>query len=161
MRYKNNPRLDKILVKMIQRKESFPFDHFDNILFLDYDGVLITNESSVFSKYCMSNLNNFCLKHQFKIVVISSWRKYLGYQDMLYGAGLDPKIEILGKTDCLNSTRELEIKKYLWEHPYLDKFMILDDGNFYELEKYQIKTEFSFGFDDKKYLEAELLLKNL
>lgn len=161
MGYNGNLKLDKILSKMIQRKESSPFDYFDNILFLDYDGVLNTNGTSVFSKDCMSNLNRLCLKYQFKIVVISSWRKYLGYQDMLYDSGLDPKIEILGKTDCFNSTRELEVKRYLWEHPYIDKFLILDDGDFEELKKYQVKTEFLSGFDNKKYLEAESLMKKL
>ena len=43
---------------------------------------------------------------------------------------------------------------YLEKHQNINKFIILDDGNFYELKKYQIQTIFEKGFDNNftKYM---------
>ena len=50
---------------------------------------------------------------------------------------------------------------YLEKHQNINKFIILDDGNFYELKKYQIQTIFEKGFDNKKYQEAIELIKTI
>ena len=39
-----------------------------------------------------------------------------------------------------------------------NKFIILDDGDFNELSKFQVKTDFNKGFDYEKYLEAIRLI---
>lgn len=71
----------------------------NNIIFLDFDGVInldINNYTGPFNnKEQMENLNRFCLKYNFKIVVSSSWRKNLNYKDVLYKSGLDKRIEVL------------------------------------------------------------------
>ena len=51
------------------------------------------------------------LENEFKIVVISSWRKNLNYKELLYESGLDKQIEILGATDVLDNDREYVIPK--------------------------------------------------
>ena len=46
------------------------------------------------------------------------------------------------------------------QHQNTNKLIILDDGDFFELSKYQVQTVFEKGFDNKKYQEAcELLEK--
>lgn len=108
----------------------------------------------------MSNLNKFCIENEFKIVIISSWRKCINYKEVLYKSGLDERIEILGATDVLEKDRESEIIDYLEKHQNTNKFIILDDGNFFELKRYQVQTVFEKGFDNKKYQEAcELINK--
>ena len=98
----------------------------------------------------MKNLNKFCLENNFKIVVISSWRKSLNYKELLYESGLNENIEILGATENLEKDRESEIIDYLERNTNVYKFIILDDGRFNELSKYQVRTVFEKGFDNKK-----------
>ena len=81
--------------------------------------------------------------------------------EILYESGLDRRIEILGATETLEKDRETEVIDYLEKHQNINKFIILDDGNFYELKKYQIQTIFEKGFDNKKYQEAIELIKTI
>ena len=155
--------LDLILEEAKKNRKSD--EKLDNILFLDFDGVInisINNyKEKKFSKNCVNNVNRLCKKYNFKIVVISSWKEYVGYKEMLYDAGLSESIPVVGKTDRLESSRETEIMKYLLDHPNIAKFLILDDGYFYELSKYQIKTDISKGFNEGKFREAIILMENL
>lgn len=152
--------IDNILLRSKRKRIKELSDELDNILFLDYDGVInldINNYGhKTFDKNSIDNLNKFCHKHNMKIVVISSWRKYPNYKKILYQSGLDCDIDIIGKTIFLGS-RESEIKDYLKNNPYIGKFIILDDGEYDLLSKYQIKTKYDEGFNNKKYLEAEKL----
>ncbi|MBR0474873.1 MAG: hypothetical protein IJJ19_07700, partial [Erysipelotrichaceae bacterium] len=138
----------------------------DNILFLDYDGVVALDFSmelfrSIFDRHCIENVNKLCHEFDLKIVVTSSWRNEEDYKDMLYDNGLDTDIEIIGKTPELYIVREDEIKIYLREHVYIDKFIILDDTGFTELKPYHVQTSFvDGGFNDEKYEEARQLLIN-
>ena len=154
-------RLVKIL-RAAKKKRKY-FDQLDNILFLDYDGVINTDINNYgqlpFNKVCIDNVNRLCKEYNLKIVVISSWKKYANYIDILYESGLDKDITIIGKTDILNGSREEEIKQYLYNNIYINKFIIIDDGDYDELSKYQVKTNFNDGFNDDKYLEASSLLK--
>lgn len=158
-------RLDKILTQLKKSRRNYFSGELDNIVFLDFDGVLnldINNYTGNFkAKEPMANLNKFCLENEFKIVVISSWRKSLNYKELLYESGLNENIQILGATDILEKDRESEVIDYLEKHQNINKFIILDDGNFNELKKYQIQTIFEKGFDNTKYHEAiELINKN-
>lgn len=157
-------KLDKVLKQLKRNKSNYFSGELNNIVFLDFDGVLnldINNYTGIFkAKEPMDNLNKFCLENEFKIVVISSWRKSLNYKEILYDSGLDKRIEILGATDILEKDRESEVIDYLEKHQNINKFVILDDGDFFELKKYQIQTIFERGFDNKKYQEAcELINK--
>ena len=128
-----------------------------NLIF-DFDGVLNLDTNNYTDNFnCripIQNLNKFCIEQNFKIVVSSSWRKYSNYKDILYKSGLNSSIKILGATKILEKDREAEIIDYLETHTNIYKFIILDDGDFSELSKFQIKTVFSKGFDNCKYQEA-------
>ena len=157
-------KLDKVLKQLKKNRNNYFSGELNNIVFLDFDGVLnldINNYTGNFkAKKPIANLNKFCKENEFKIVVISSWRKSLNYKEILYESGLDKQIEILGATDVLEKDRESEVIDYLEKHQNINKFIILDDGDFFELKKYQIQTVFEKGFDDKKYQEAcELINK--
>lgn len=158
-------KLDKILNQIKKSRNNYFSGELNNIVFLDFDGVLnldINNYTGNFkAKEPIENLNKFCLENEFKIVVISSWRKSLNYMEILYESGLDRRIEILGATETLEKDRETEVIDYLEKHQNINKFIILDDGNFYELKKYQIQTIFEKGFDNKKYQEAIELIKTI
>lgn len=158
-------KLDKVLKQIKKSRNNYFSGELNNIVFLDFDGVLnldINNYTGNFkAKEPIENLNKFCLENEFKIVVISSWRKSLNYMEILYESGLDRRIEILGATETLEKDRETEVIDYLEKHQNINKFIILDDGNFYELRKYQIQTIFEKGFDNKKYQEAIELIKTI
>lgn len=158
-------KLDKVLKQIKKSRNNYFSGELNNIVFLDFDGVLnldINNYTGNFkAKEPIENLNKFCLENEFKIVVISSWRKSLNYMEILYESGLDRRIEILGATETLEKDRETEVIDYLEKHQNINKFIILDDGNFYELKKYQIQTVFEKGFDNKKYQEAIELIKTI
>lgn len=89
-----------------------------------------------------------------KIVICSSWRKYPNCNELLYNSGLNSKIEVIDKTIVSNKDWKYEILNYLEKHHYIDKFIILDNGIFSELSKYQVKTILSNGFNKEKYNEA-------
>ena len=157
-------KLDKVLKQLKKSKSSYFSGELNNIVFLDFDGVLNLDRNNYTgnfkAKEPIDNLNRFCLENEFKIVVISSWRKSLNYKEILFESGLDKNIEILGATDILEKDRESEIIDYLEKHQNTNKFIILDDGDFFELKKYQVQTIFEKGFDNKKYQEAcELINK--
>ena len=155
--------IDKILKQNKKKRIKELSDELDNVVFLDFDGVInldLNNYSGPFNnKELIDNLNKFCLENNFKIVVISSWRKYSNYKDILYKSGLDKRVEILGSTDNLEKDREKEVIDYLKKHIYIDKFIILDDKPFNELKKYQIQTDMDNGFNKEKYEEAINLIK--
>lgn len=161
----NKSRLDKVLKNIKNNRNNYFSGELNNIVFLDFDGVLNLNMNNYTdnfeAKEPINNLNKFCLENEFKIVVISSWRKTSNYKKLLYESGLNKKIEILGATEILEKDRESEIIDYLEKHQNINKFIILDDGNFNELRKYQIKTIFEKGFDNRKYQEAIQLLNNI
>lgn len=157
-------KLKKVLKKIKKSKSNYYSGELNNIVFLDFDGVInldINNYTGNFKdEKLMNNLNKFCLENEFKIVVISSWRKSSNYKDILYKSGLNKRIEILGATESLERDRESEIIDYLEKHHNINKFIIIDDGDFNELAIFQVKTNFDKGFDDEKYKEAIQLIKN-
>ena len=83
------------------------------------------------------------------------------YKEILYESGLDDRIEILGTTDILERDRESEVIDYLEKHQNTNKFIILDDGDFFELKQYQVQTVFKKEFDNKKYQEASELINKI
>ena len=133
-------------------------DNLDNIVFLDFDGVINLDSNNYSGPFkndnLIDNINRLCLDNNFEIVVISSWRKYSNYKSILYNSGLNKKVEIVGCTNNLEKDRESEIIEYIKEHPYIDKFIIIDDMPFNLLKKYQVQTDYNSGFNDEKYDEA-------
>ena len=106
------------------------------VIFLDYDGVVNTpiwnkegkcgynfpSDGKVNNYQAIMWLNELCKKTNSKIVISSTWRYCCGdvsYQDCLYNAGLDKKIEIVGCTDWFgNYTRTEEIIVFLILNSY-------------------------------------------
>jgi hypothetical protein len=158
-------RIDKILKQNVKKRNKILSNDLDNVVFLDFDGVINLDSNNYagpfYNAKLINNLNKFCLKYNFKIVVISSWRKYSNYREILYNSGLDKKIPILGCTESLETDRELEVIEYLKSHYYIDKFIILDDKPFQLLKKYQVQTLYNKGFNEEKYAEAVMLLEQL
>lgn len=156
-------KLEKVLKQLKKNKNNYFSGELNNIVFLDFDGVInldVNNYTGPFNdKKQMENLNKFCIENNLKIVVISSWRKYSNYKEILYNSGLNRNISIIGSTDVLEKDRESEIIDYLGKNNNINKFIILDDGKFNELSRFQIKTNFNEGFDDEKYKEANILIK--
>ncbi|MGM9877295.1 MAG: HAD domain-containing protein [Bacilli bacterium] len=131
----------------------------ENVLFLDYDGV-INIEPDNFSGYfenpeAIYFINKLCIENDFKIVVTSSWKNHPQYVDFLHDAGLDSKVEIIGCTEMSFKSREYEIKQFLNEHPGIGKYLIIDDADFSpEMNNHLVQTAFKIGFNKVKYQEA-------
>ena len=152
--------IDRILNEA-KRKRKY-FDQLDNILFLDYDGVVNTDYNNFgqepFNTDCINNVNRLCKEFNLKVVISSSWRDYPNHLDILYKSGLDKDITVLGSTKQLDKSREDEIIDYLKDHIYIDKFVILDDCEMSILKDYHVKTIFERGFDKDKYIESVKIL---
>ena len=161
----NKNKLDKVLKQLKKSRNKYFSGELNNIVFLDFDGVINLNTNNYTGPFSekepINNLNKFCIENDFKIVVISSWRKYSNYKEILYNSGLNKNIKILGATDVLDKDREAEIIDYLSRHDNTNKFIILDDGKFNELSKFQIQTDYKSGFDNKKYKEACELINEI
>ena len=146
-----------------------------NVVFLDYDGVVNTpmwdedgkrcsygfpEDNKVNNFQCVQWVSEFCQKYGYAIVVSSTWRFESNYKECLINGGLRNGIEILGKTEYFNSSREDEIKKYLEQHPEIEHFLIFDDdGDMGELNEYLIKCDASIGFGMNEYQKAESIVK--
>ena len=153
-----NNKIKKLLKKNKRKRIKELSDNLDNIIFLDFDGVINLDSDNYNGPFknnkLIKNISNLCINNNFKIVVISSWRKYSNYKDILYNSGLNKKVEILGCTNNLEKDRESEIIEYIKEHLYINKFIIIDDMPFNLLKAYQVQTDYNSGFNDEKYDEA-------
>ena len=139
------------------------------IIFLDYDGVVNTvyfdspdkkpkynwpNDNKVNNIQAIGWLNELYEIYSYSIVVSSTWRSKENYKECLYNAGLNPNIEILGKTPNLtdydnNLCRGDEIQTWLDHHKDLEieDFIILDDcENMGHLKLHYIQTDTMLGF---------------
>ena len=157
--FRKDGSIERILKQQKKlRKGRYLPEDLDDVLFLDYDGVVNIDPENfgrdAFDHSCMENVNILCRRFGLKIVVISSWKHYPNRESILYDSGLDPEIRIMGMTETLK-TREEEIKAYLLEHPSIRRFLILDDHRHLgDLKKYQVLTEWQHGFTEEKLMEA-------
>ena len=141
----------------------------NNIIFLDFDGVVNTiyyRYYKRFKKYQMRYatsadkivnnrqaiqwLNELYDKYPYDIVVTSTWRLHSNCIQILYNSGLNKKIKIIGYTPHLEGkTRGEEIKKWIEDNNYINfnNFIILDDDtDMGDLDKYLIKCDPYLGF---------------
>lgn len=130
-----------------------------NILFLDYDGVVNTDRyvfNGIFNNTeGIKYIEKFCKEYSFEIVVTSSWKHNPKYKDFLYNSGLSKSVEIIGCTDITSMGREYEINSYLEKHPEIEKYLIIDDVYLSsELGMHQIQTSFNTGYNKEKYEET-------
>ena len=83
-------KLGKVLKQLKKNRNNYFSEELNNVVFLDFDGVInldVNNYTGPFNdKEQMDNLNKFCIENNFKIVVISSWRKFSNYKEILYNS---------------------------------------------------------------------------
>ncbi|MDD5851188.1 MAG: HAD domain-containing protein [Galactobacillus timonensis] len=130
----------------------------DNLLFLDFDGVINTFDDDAKKNYqmpshrCMKNLNQLCHDRHLKIVISSSWR-YDGIENCekyLREGGLDPDIEIVGTTPKMDfKGRPAEILQYVTKEKDLTGFLIVDDLPMDYLSAFAYRTDFEKGLDQE------------
>lgn len=151
-----------------------------NIIFLDIDGVLntIKTEELAPSGFIgvedmpIKNLKKIIEETNAKIVLISTWKnewsKSIGYkgEDFKY---LEQRlnefnITIFDKTnDCIYNRGE-GIKKYLYYHPEITNWVVIDDIIFDdyndEISKHFIHTDQCYGLTFKQALKTIEILNN-
>lgn len=140
-----------------------------NIIFLDVDGVLnsisglkeaykinkrpYSGYDYPFDAKCMNNLKELVEKTNAFLVITSTWRKdELGKNILLYELkkyGIDNRV--IGYTSVMRQSRGEEIKEYLKKLNEEVNFIILDDdGDFDDLEKHLINTDYEVGLTEEK-----------
>lgn len=135
------------------------------VCFLDFDGVIntyVNGEYQLGVESCMNLVNKLCLTHSLDIVISSSWRDFgLTYcENLLRSYGLNDRIKVIGITINLNTDkRYCEILNYLFEHPCIERFIILDDLSMGPLNSYACKTDYNKGFNLEKFQEAKIKLR--
>ena len=142
----------------------------DNILFLDYDGVVNTKMWSLYQgewefRYnfpCDGKVNNeqavqwvseFCEKYKYDIVVISSWRIEDNYTDCLINAGLRKSIRILDRVSLHKSKNEA-IRDYIKDHGEIRRYLIFDDEHIPRHYRHLVRCNPTRGFGEFEYNKA-------
>lgn len=142
----------------------------DNILFLDYDGVVNTKMWSSYRgewecRYnfpCDGKVNNeqavqwvseFCEKYKYDIVVISSWRTENNYANCLINAGLRKSIRILGRVSPSKSKSEA-IRDYIKDHGEIRRYLIFDDEHIPKHYRHLVRCNPTRGFSEVEYNKA-------
>lgn len=135
-----------------------------NVLFLDVDGVL--NCKKTFDKNNLDEekikiLSDICINNNLKVVISSSWK--LSIEDgSIYGSLYnllevleDNSIEVIGFTPNIPNPyrcygqemwKDYDIECYLYEHPEVETFCIIDDdmeGDLDNMKDYLVRTYYS------------------
>ena len=107
-------------------------------------------------------VNHFCEKHDYKIVVSSTWRK-AGLEvctECLRNAGLRDGVDVIDITPDLSSERGNEIKMWLDNHPECVGYLVFDDDSdmvYPEIFDRLVKCRESAGFTVAEFVLAEQL----
>lgn len=146
-----------------------------NILFLDIDGVLNTenaimlnhyyrkDENFAFDENCVDYLNYICKKYDFKIVVSSTWRRsgLDNIRKQLYDNGV--KGDVIDTTTFEHlENRGAEIQKWLDEHESeISNYIILDDDTdmLETQEKHFVNCNFVYGLTCIEIYQIEEIMK--
>lgn len=155
------------------------------IIFLDIDGVVsvLANRWELSEKH-MRRVKRICDETGAKIVISSSWRWesvdmtllkiYERCRDLMKNCGEDLPVDdshflfnkdiVIGVTERMGpASRGKEIKKWLDEHPEVERYVILDDDTFDMLPEQKpclIQTDWAAGIEDADVKRAvEILSK--
>lgn len=147
----------------------------ENIVFLDYDGVVNTiiwdadgkhadynhpKDNKVNDFQAVQWLSEFCQKYDYSIVVTSSWARKSNYKECLINGGLREGIEILGCVSVFDFDRPQAIRDYLAEHPEVKNYIVIDDEFEDEMPpEHFVKCDDVIGFKFHEYYLAEKLHK--
>jgi len=101
------------------------------ILFLDCDGVLnkacTDGDTQYFNPDCFLWFRDIVARTDAKVVLSSSWRQFNAWYEMLRDFFAVLGIDLIGKTDELD-TREEEIGKWILEHrDEIATYVVIDD----------------------------------
>lgn len=157
-----------------------------NVLFLDFDGVINTywwnsdgtkfeiglNKCTNFQ--AVQWISHFCEKHNYYIVVSSTWRIGKSVESLrraLINSGMKESIannRIIDKTPVYHHdhvTRGEEVNDWLKRHPDTSCYIIVDDDDdfkcFPEMRDHLVKTNFYIGFTMRDFMDAEEVHKKL
>lgn len=141
---------------------------YPSVIFLDFDGVLVTgkslaNQSGIWAEAdpdCVKALNRITTTTGAGIVVSSAWR--IGRSDLELGAtlllwgvtgrfiGSTPRIYLYGDAHkTVSTSRTYEIGAWLKSHPY-DQFVILDDtASEIAFKSNFVQTQFETGLTEE------------
>lgn len=147
----------------------------ENIIFLDYDGVVNTiiwdkegkkadynhpSDNAVNDFQAVQWLSEFCQKYDYSIVVTSTWARKANYKECLINGGLRTGIEILGCIDVYKFDRPEGIADYLKNHPEIKSYIIIDDEYEDKMPKeHFVKCDDVVGFKFNEFYLAEKLHK--
>lgn len=144
-------------------------------IFLDMDGVVVTNRSNVGYQGIQSRadpcavdmINQLCANAGAKIVVSSMWRKHFDEPAMfqiLKAMGFREE-HLLWPGDfytvaLYNSIRGIEINEWLSRHPEATHYVILDDNSdmLPSQDDHFVKTHSENGLGYRDYLRARAIL---
>ena len=154
--------------------------HERAIIFLDIDGVLVTQDSlraggSVsMDRRCVAELNRLVETTGAVIVITSSWR-ILHSIDFIVGAmcaaGFKGKRRVVDITDRLHFAtpsgvvigcsmpRAHEICEWLDEHPWVESFVVIDDDRDAEISGHFVRTDFETGLTASLVDQAARILR--
>lgn len=157
---------------------------YGDLVLLDVDGVL--NSHKVYNRCmerpgktvpgdwldpeCIRLLNNLCSDTGAKVILISSWRFYLGIvRAKLTFESVGGTFQVVGMTPILSDpddpttilpdTRWKEIQRWLTENPGARNWVILDDVEWenFPPEKF-VKTDINLGLTPEGVREAKRIL---
>jgi len=125
-----------------------------NIIFLDFDGVVVTHRTQYLDldPVCMTPLQRIVNTTRASIVISSSWRagrELQEFQTSLERFGLGRSV--IGMTPLTNGmSRGREIQLWLQQHPEVDSFVILDDdADMDNLIDRLVQTEIETGLTEQ------------
>lgn len=149
-----------------------------NVVFLDFDGVVNTpmwqmykgklvcryawpDDGKVNNWQAVQWLSEFCIRHNYSIVISSTWRSdgIEKCEEYLKAGGLREGIKVIGVTPISkNRRRGDEIHTWLELHPDVTGFIILDDDS--DMDPYLdklVKCNPNVGFLEDEFSRAEML----
>lgn len=149
-------------------------------LFLDFDGVInvfhqydtyteeekikLDNEKFEFAdKRCIARLNKLCEDYPIHIIISSSWRfgRLRGCRKYLKEAGFLYPLKIKDTTQIKTfQDRQLDIEQYLLEHQDYKGFIILDDIEMKDLNKYLVHTDPFIGYSKERDNYARKIIES-
>lgn len=148
------------------------------VLFLDIDGVICTDRAyyassqdkernilRTWDSVGIALVDRLCQDYNLEVVVSSTWRHRYDVPLILLTHGFRSDFHKDDKTPVcrIHSTRGMEIRDWLEEHPEVTRFIIIDDDaagiRNTELEKKWVETDSNDGILTHHYLKAKKILE--